>query len=471
MTALSPGQAKALDQIVDWYERQPKTWVHCTGGADCPPFPHTHGSGKAPVRSLGGLAGTGKTTLMKRLASEIDGEVVFGTPTHKAANVLRRKLAGKMAEQVRTYHSLVYQIAPVYRCSITNQFVSALKDKCACGMPDACECPMSFLPCGAGAPHTCRVMQELKTERRRHLGGHRDIVIIDESSMLSKEHVEDIRVFGVPVLLVGDRGQLPPIKDPMNPWTLDPDDELTEIHRQGADSGILQAAYEVRMKGKLLRPAYGSPKPDTVLMRRTDPGFPDLLKRFEKLVKREDPEKDGALVVYTNALRAEFNRAYHGEGPVRVGDRVVALGGQPYPVDMVEMTDDTTFRLMGQMTMAHNGMTGDVTYVKQRDIMTEMVVRLDEHPLAQPGSPVHIYVGACPTAQFGAEKELPFNSPQRPKHSHLWDYAYALTAHKAQGSEFTNVIVIDQRPQMYRQWMYTAITRAQQAAVIIDWAN
>ena len=59
----------------------------------------------------------------------------------------------------------------------------------------------------------------------------------------------------------------------MNPWTLDPDDELTEIHRQGADSGILQAAYEVRMKGKLLRPAYGSPKPDTVLMRRTDPGF------------------------------------------------------------------------------------------------------------------------------------------------------------------------------------------------------
>jgi len=411
---------------------------------------------------------------MKQLDLEIEGEAVFGTPTHKAANVLRRKLGGKQAERVRTYHSLVYQMMPVYRCSITNHFVSALKDKCACGMPDACECPMSFLPCGTGAPHNCQVTQELKSERRKHLGGHRDIVIIDESSMLSKEHVEDIRKYGVPVLLVGDRGQLPPIKDPMNPWTMNPDDELTEIHRQGADSGILQAAYEVRMKGRLLRPAYGSPKPDTVLMRRSDPGFPDLLKRFERLVKRDDPGVDGALIVYTNALRAEFNRAYHGEGPVREGDRVVALGGQAYPVDVVEMTDDgTKFRLLGQMVTAHNGMTGEVTYVKHRGIVTEMVVKLDDHPLAKPDAPVHIYVGACPTAQFGAERDLPFNSPERPRHSHPWDYAYALTAHKAQGSEFSKIIVVDQRPhpQMYRQWMYTAITRAKEAAVIVDWFN
>jgi ATP-dependent exoDNAse (exonuclease V) alpha subunit len=59
----------------------------------------------------------------------------------------------------------------------------------------------------------------------------------------------------------------------------------------------------------------------------------------------------------------------------------------------------------------------------------------------------------------------------RPKGSHLWDYAYALTAHKAQGSEFPKVVVVDQRPMSYSQWMYTALTRAQEAAVVIDWNN
>lgn len=470
MTALSPGQEKALDQILDWYERQPKTWVHCHGSSDCPAYPHTHGRSHAPVYSLGGLAGTGKTTLMKELDRQIDGEAVFGTPTHKAANVLRKKMQGDQAERVRTYHSMVYEMSPVYRCAVTNGFVSALKAKCACGMPDACECPMSFLPCGTGAPHACQVTQELKSERRKHLGGHRDIVIIDESSMLSKQHVEDIRQYGVPVLLVGDRGQLPPIKDPMNPWTMNPDVELTEIHRQGADSGILQAAHEVRFKGRLLRPAYGSPKPDTVLMRRTDPGFPDLLKRFEPMVRREDPEKDGALIVYTNAMRAQLNRAYHGEGPVGPGDRVVALGGRPYEAARVRMEDGTP-RMTGEFVYVHNGMTGTVLKASERGIITELTVELDDHRLATEGDPVVILTGPVPTAQFGAERDLPFNSPMRPRHSNAWDYAYALTAHKAQGSEFSRVIVVDQRPPSYAQWMYTAITRARDAAVIVDWVN
>jgi hypothetical protein len=103
--------------------------------------------------------------------------------------------------------------------------------------------------------------------------------------------------------------------------------------------------------------------------------------------------------------------------------------------------------------------------------MTEMVVQLDDHRLATAEEPVIIYAGACPSAQFGSERELPFNDPKRPRGSNLWDYAYALTAHKAQGSEFPHVIVVDQKPREYRQWMYTALTRAQKAVVAIDWSR
>lgn len=469
MTALSPGQEKALDQIHDWYGRLRRTWIHCNGATDCPNFPHTHGSGvPAPVYSLGGLAGTGKTTLMKALDEIIDGESVFGTPTHKAASVLTKKLPPQQAERVRTYHSLAYQMTPLYRCSITKRSVSAIKEKCKCGRPDACECPMSFLPCGGGAAHNCHVISELRSERRLHLGGHRDLVIIDESSMLDQQQVEDLRAFGVPILVVGDRGQLPPIKNAMNHWTMNPDVELTEIHRQGADSGVLQAAHDVRSHGRMTRNAYGNPeKPDTVRILRSSPNTGALLKRFT-------PGVDGALITWTNELRAEFNQTYHNvlvgtDGP-GVGDKVVALGGQPYDADLVEM-EGSSFRLLGEMIKVHNSMTGTVRYAKQNNVMTEMVVQLDDHRLATPDKPVCIYVGAAPTAQFGAVQELPFNSPLRPRGSRLWDYAYALTAHKAQGSEFPHVIVVDQRPMSYSQWMYTALTRAQKAAVVIDWRN
>lgn len=467
MTELSPGQQKTLDQILDWYEGLPRNWVHCHGATDCPNFEHTHGSGAlAPVKAVGGKAGTGKTTLLKQLDPLINGEAVFGTPTHKASSVLRKKLPADQAKRVRTYHSLVYEMMPIYRCTITKAFATAVKRPCACGQPDACECPMDFLPCGKGAAHACQVTAELKQERRIHLGGHRDLIIIDESSMLSGEQVEDVRKFGVPVLLVGDRRQLPPIKDPMNSWTLKPDWELTEIHRQGADSGILQAAHDVCENGRMSKVAYGvPPKYDTVRLKRLDPRAGALLNRFT-------PAVDGAIITYTNRMRAWFNNVYHqklvGEGPVDVGDRVVALGGRPYEAARVRIEDGVP-RATGEFIMVHNSMMGTVLKAGHRGVVSELTVQLDDHHLAKPNDPVVILTGAVPTAQFGAERELPLNSPQRPKGSHCWDYAYALTAHKAQGSEFPKVIIVDERPREYAQWMYTAITRAQEAAVVIDW--
>lgn len=469
MTVLSPDQSKALDQVLEWHSRLNVKVQHCNGATDCPNSPHTHGEGPAPVFAVGGWAGSGKTTLMRELEESIQAEVVFGAPTHKAANVLRKKLGASQAERVRTYHSLTYDMSPIYRCTTTKRLVMAVKDTCVCksGEEDGCLCPMSFLPCGTGTQHKCSITAELRAEKRRFLYGHRDLVIIDESSMLSRQHVEDLRAFGVPVILVGDAGQLPPIDAPMNPWTMKPDVELTEIHRQGADSGILQAAHDVRRNGFMSFSSYGSPKPDAVRMARSSQQVDDLLMRF-------NPATDGALITWTNKLKAQLNRLYHtklvGAGPVAPEDRVVALGGRPYEAARVVM-DDGVPRSTGEFVHVHNGMTGKVLKASERGVVTELTVELDDHPLAKPDQPVIILSGAVPTAQFGADKELAFNAPERPKGTHLWDYAYALTAHKAQGSEYRHVIVADQHPMSYRQWMYTALTRAQEGVVVVDWAR
>jgi exodeoxyribonuclease-5 len=50
-------------------------------------------------------------------------------------------------------------------------------------------------------------------------------------------------------------------------------------------------------------------------------------------------------------------------------------------------------------------------------------------------------------------------------------YGYAITAHKSQGSEWDNVLVIEERfpfdEEEHRRWLYTACTRAAKKLVII----
>lgn len=465
-TTLSTDQANALDRVADWYGGLKTSIIHCNGkkGTDrglgaCPPTPHTHASGQAPIISMGGLAGTGKTTLTKALEQALGVQAVFGTPTHKAAAVLRKKLTGDQSHRVRTYHSLIYHMRPVYHCDTTGKIVPRIVDNCTCKQTDACQCPARFEPCSPKADHSCKIREELAEERRRYLGGHREIVIIDESSMLSKEQVEDVRSFGIPVLLVGDHGQLPPVKAEMNPWTRNPEVLLTQIHRQGADSGILQAAHDVRAHGYLTCQRYG--KGDAVRYPLSHPQMQGVFERWE-------PGTERIIITHSNRLRAEVNAAHHGEGPLHPGDRVVALGGQPY--DTVRVTlEGGSYRATASFLQVHNGMTGTVRHVHDRGGPTlDMVVELDDHVLATPDEPVCLLIGACARAQFGAERDLWKNSPDRPRDSRLWDYAYALTAHKAQGSEFSQVIVMDEgiSGATYPQWLYTAITRAKDAVIV-----
>ncbi len=54
----------------------------------------------------------------------------------------------------------------------------------------------------------------------------------------------------------------------------------------------------------------------------------------------------------------------------------------------------------------------------------------------------------------------------------LFDYGYAMTVHKAQGSQMNNVVLFNERPapvseDNYRRWLYTAVSRASTNLVVI----
>ena len=90
--------------------------------------------------------------------------------------------------------------------------------------------------------------------------------MIDECSMVDAELGRDLMSFGVPVLVLGDPAQLPPIQGGGFFTDAEPDAMLTEVHRQAQDDPIVRLSMDVR-EGRRLEPGdYG----ETQVVRRDD---------------------------------------------------------------------------------------------------------------------------------------------------------------------------------------------------------
>lgn len=457
LTDLSPDQDAAIKRIGAWFDGVRDKVRYCED-EQCAPYEHTHGEEgvEAPVYSLGGEAGTGKTTVMRWLEAAMACRVSFAVPTHKAARVLRGKLDPGARERVNTFHSLVYYPNSRTVCMKSRRMVRDLGlTNCTCGNAEDCSCPRQFEPCGT-CKDTCVVDEQLRWDDRPYLRSHADVLVIDESSMVSEEDLVRIRAFGVPVLLVGDHGQLPPVLARMNRWTANPDVSLTENHRQANDtSGIVDVALAFRGGKKPALGTYGDGR--TLLIGRNEPGVGDLLlpDRY-----RERGVAPPAIICPWNKLRANVNKKFHGPGPViRAGDKVVALARCAVPIVRNVIGPDTAWGGLdlGDTVTAHNGMQGTVmAVIAERAKTCDLVVNVEEIGT--------VLVANVALAQFGRDKPLALN--EKPMGARLWDYAYAITAHKAQGSEWEDVLVLEESPQDYARWMYTAVTRAKSRLVV-----
>src|SRR5262249_14763711 len=76
-------------------------------------------------------------------------------------------------------------------------------------------------------------------------------IVIDEASMVNEKIGRDLLRFGVPIIVIGDPWQLPPVEGAGFFTTGEPDFTLTEIHRQARDSPIIKMATIVREGGWL----------------------------------------------------------------------------------------------------------------------------------------------------------------------------------------------------------------------------
>lgn len=203
-----------------------------------------------PVFRLFGYAGTGKTTLAKKLANGVNGSALFAAFTGKAALQLRRKgCAG-----ASTIHSLIYK-------------------------PEVCE----------------RTGEASFVLNRDSELASADLLVVDEVSMVDDTTAQDLLSFKKKILVLGDPAQLPPVKGEGFFINADPDVMLTEVHRQAEDNPIVRMSMDVR-EGRALRPGqYG----DSLVLQRSAVDQ----DRLRDLVMRSDQ-----ILCGLNRTRAAFNR-------------------------------------------------------------------------------------------------------------------------------------------------------------------
>lgn len=258
-----------------------------------------------------------------------------------------------------------------------------------------------------------------------------DLIVLDEVSMVDEKMANDVRSFGKKILVMGDPAQLPPVGGAGAFLTRDPDFFLDEIHRQAAESPIIRIATMFR-QGQM--PAFGD-YGDGVRIER-------LTGDNAQLAYREETQP----IVALNRVRQTLNkqirakRGYEGRDPL-AGERVICCrndrdtgifngGLGEMLVDARRLLDDTHFRMSVSM---------EDLRAPLRDI------------------PVHV-------ALFDGHFDESIPKPERlSKGSFLFDFGYCLTAHKAQGSEFDDVTVIDDsgvfRADQWK-WKYTSCTRS-----------
>lgn len=267
------------------------------------------------------------------------------------------------------------------------------------------------------------------------------LIVIDEVSMVGEELALDLLSYGTKVLVLGDPAQLPPVKGEGFFINVEPDFMLTEVHRQAAENPIIRMSMDVR-EGRGLKPGqYGSS--------RVVPRASVTKDEMRDLVLDADQ-----LLCGLNRTRQSFNarirelKGLQGDAapwlPV-AGDRLVCLRNN----NMKNLLNG------GLWSVTKSGMSYDR---KRAEVRVES---LDE-----PGTtPVDI---AVPIQFFtGTEKELNWRDRRE---FDEFTYGWALTCHKAQGSQFDNVILFDESGafrESQRNWLYTGLTRAAEKVTVI----
>lgn len=366
-----------------------------------------------PYTCICGYAGSGKTTIVKFIVEALNflpGDVCFATYTGKAAQVLRQK--GN--ENAKTLHRLLYK---------------------------------SFQKKDGSFSHVPR--EELENEYK--------MIVVDEISMVPRDMWELLLSHGVYVLALGDPGQLEPIAKIGTDIIDHPHVFLDEVLRQAQESNIIRLSMDIR-EGRPLQ-----------LMRTNDLRIVDQTElRNENIYQWADQVlccKNNTRYSLNNKIRQMRFNTEGSQIPVE-GEKIICLKNN---WNIVNAPGDALV----------NGLTGTIENIN---------IKYDNPFLAQ-------YINAdfvpdCYQDEDGIFQDLPMDymlfaehhqSPNRKNRNkpipmgfnpEQFDFGYAITAWKAQGSQFGKVLAMEEfmkgeTNEGHRRLLYTIVTRAVDKLVLV----
>lgn len=387
---------------------------------------------------LSGYAGTGKTFLIDHVVREVlrlkvGVEAVFVSPTGKAAANLVKNgtLAG-------TVHSLIYvRDGEEFDVDENGEIIE---------------------------------QQELKFIKRQAIDERIRLIIIDEASMVNESVLGDLLSFGVKCLFCGDGAQLPPVNGTC-PLLTNAHYQLTEIVRQAADNPIIQVATMAR-EGK--RIPYGNYGDKVCVIRRNALSASERKRLFLKADQ---------IICGRNKTRVALNseiRSYKGIPndallPLEGEKLICTLNDWEKPLDKEEKFHLVN-GIIGTAWEVKESFDDLATMIFQADFMEEGVKVPFDTGIFTDGRYRHMYGERAVTLSDGTvvhEGNFALLHKLRVVSEEpicRFEFAYAVTCHKSQGSEFDFVIVFDESwafGEEKDRWLYTAITRAREKLLII----
>ncbi len=370
---------------------------------------------KKQVFRLFGYAGTGKTTLARHFAEDIAGAVHFAAYTGKAAHVLKQKGCANAS----TIHGLIYHTmdkSGVRLLELENECAALINQVQTIEVKDKIRSLQTKIDEERKSLHRPGFTLNHNSDAR-----YAKLIVIDECSMVDAKMGEDLLSFGVKVLVLGDPAQLPPVASAGFFTNHEPDIMLTEIHRQAGDNPIIRMATDVREGRSLSLGNYGS----------------------SKIITKDQLNKEIALeadqiLVGRNKTRTSINnrvRVLKGmEGICSDGEKIVCLRNN----NELGIMNGSLWTVENYYPIDEN--TCVLNIIGENGLKVETLAH------------THYFLSKQDQLSWWDKKD-----------AEEFDYGYALTTHKSQGSQWDNVLLFDESSSFRNdatKWLYTAITRA-----------
>ena len=371
-----------------------------------------------PWTCISGYAGSGKTTLVSFIIAALGlcpEDVAYIAFTGKAATVLKQKGCPNAV----TAHKLLYWASP----TPTGKYV--------------------YKP-------------------RTSLEEPYKLLVVDEVSMLPKPMWDRLLTHKIPVIALGDPGQLPPINPEDDNHVLDnPHIFLDEIMRQAAESEIIQLSMHIR-EGKPLKDFKASGK--QVLIFKPEEMVTGMYEWADQILCATNDSR--------NQLNFNMRKIKGFPDEPQVGDKIISLHNQWEFLSNGDNPSPLT-----------NGSIGTITQKSYRNVYAPRWIVNTPIPylytsMEDENGDNFDYIPIDYTSLTTGKKLLTGQqeyqmrkATKSPNPPFEFAYAYAITCHKAQGSEWKKVLIFEEKfpfeKDKHARWLYTAITRASEKIVIV----